>query len=222
MKKTVLALAIALPALAFAADPPNADAPKQTEINPQSDQPSMGHNDDLDAKTTPPMEASSPTSKTRTTLTDKDTECLAKLHHDNQMETKMGELAKKNGQSKQVKQFGEMLIKDHGLADKQVSALAKKKNIDLTMPPPKDESERAERQSKMDSMNKLETLKGDEFDREFARMMVEDHQKAIDLVTTTEKQTQDSKIQSLLNKLLPVLKEHHRVAQQIAKRVESV
>ncbi|MBK7857173.1 MAG: DUF4142 domain-containing protein [Archangiaceae bacterium] len=153
---------------------------------------------------------------------DGDTECLAKLHHDNQMEQQMGALAKKNGASKQVKQFGELLIKDHGLADKQVTALAKKKNIDLTLPPPKDEAEKAEMQAAMDGMKRLETLKGDEFDREFAKMMLEDHQKAVTMVETTLKSTQDSKVQSLLNKLLPVLKDHLRIAEQVSKRVQSV
>jgi putative membrane protein len=215
--KLVLAVAIAVTAPAFAADPPNSETPKKTEVQPAEPLP----NDARDMKTSPRLEPS-PAATDTTAAISKDSEVLAKLHHINDMEVKAGQLAKKNGQAKQVKQFGDLLIKDHTMADKQITALAKKKNIDLTMPPPKDEDEKAERQANMDTMDKLGTLKGDEFDREFTRMMVDGHQQAVDMVEAAVKQTTDAKVQSLLNKLLPVLREHLRVAQQISKKVESV
>jgi len=226
MKKNLFALAFAVPALALAADPPNTGAPKKTDMQSTTQERPIG-NDYNDAKSDTISkdsmgEVQDHQAASEQPAVNKDTECLAKLHHDDQMEIEMGNLAKKNGQSKQVKNFGAMLIKDHSLADKQITQLAKTKNLDLTMPEPKDDAERAEHQAKMDSMKRLETLKGDEFDREFAKMMVEDHQKAVTMVEATLKQTQDAKIQSTLSKLLPVLKEHLRVAEQINKRIQSV
>lgn len=221
MKKILFALAFSISALAFAADPPNTEAPKKTELQPSLDTP-LRTDDDGAKAALPKSEPLNDQHGAVGAAINKDTECLAKLHHDNGMEVEMGQLAKKYGQAKEVKKFGDLLIKDHGLADKQVMALAKKKSLDLTLPPPKDEAEKADMQAKMDGMKRLETLKGDEFDREFAKMMVEDHQKAVTLVETTLKATEDAKVQTLLHKLLPVLKEHLRIAEQINKRVQSV
>ena len=230
MKKFLFAVALALSAVVFAADPPS-DTPKKTEQMPQNNPSTIGRSDDSDAANDIPRSgsASSDTKSAQSAKSAdaaapsaKDIECLAKLHHDNEMEIQMGKLAKKNGQSKQVKHFGELLIKDHSLADQQLTALAKKKNIDLTMPEPKDEAEKAEHQAAMDTMNRLETLKGEEFDREFAKMMVEDHQKAIDLIQGTLTQTTDAKVSTFLNKVLPVIKEHKRVAESLNKKLQSV
>ncbi len=225
MKKLLFAVAISVSAVVFAADPPS-DTPKKTEQQPMNNPSTIGRSDDSDAMNdlprTSPAAGDVKAAKQADEASAKDIECLAKLHHDNEMEIQMGKLARQNGQSKQVKQYGELLIKDHALADKQIMALAKKKNIDLTMPAPKTEEERAEMQSAMDEMKRLETLKGEEFDREFAKMMVKDHQKAVDLIEGTLTQTQDAKVSSVLAKILPVLKEHLRVAENINKRVQSV
>jgi putative membrane protein len=151
-----------------------------------------------------------------------DNETLAKLHHDNEMEIKMGKLAKQNGRSKQVKSFGDVLIKDHALADKQIVSYAKSNKLDLTLPAPKDSAEQAEHQARMDAMKRVESLEGEEFDREFARMMVEDHQKAVTMVETTLSATQNTKVHTLLNKILPVLKEHLRLAEDLQKKLQNV
>ena len=144
-----------------------------------------------------------------------DIETLAKLHHDNEMEVQMGKTAMQNGGAKQVKAFGSLLVKDHTLADKQLKSYAKRKGVDLTLPAPKDQVEAAELQAAMEGMKRLETLKGEDYDREFSKLMVEDHQKAVTMVETTLRDTQNAKVQSLLNKLLPVLKEHLKLAEQL-------
>lgn len=58
-------------------------------------------------------------------------EVLGKLHHADQSEIAMEKLAAKDGQSKQVKEFGKMLVKDHTGPDKKVAVLAKAEKIDL-------------------------------------------------------------------------------------------
>ncbi len=60
---------------------------------------------------------------------------LSDLHHANQMEIKMGQMAKEKGASNQVRSYGERLMKDHGDADKQVLDLAKKEGVSLVQPP---------------------------------------------------------------------------------------
>ncbi|MBL8957609.1 MAG: DUF4142 domain-containing protein [Myxococcaceae bacterium] len=152
-------------------------------------------------------------------LSEQDVEVLAKLHHDNEMEVEMGKTAVQNGGAKQVKAFGALLVKDHTLADKQLQSYAKRRGIDLTPPAPKDQVEAAEAQAAMDGMRRLEALKGDVYDREFAKLMVEDHEKAVTMVETTLRETSNAKVQSLLNKVLPVLKDHLKLAQQLDRQL---
>ena len=52
---------------------------------------------------------------------------LNKLHLSNQKEIEMGKVAEKGGQSKDVRNFGKDLVKDHTAADKKVAAPAPKR-----------------------------------------------------------------------------------------------
>lgn len=57
---------------------------------------------------------------------------LGFIHHTNQGEIEIANLAKENSSSSQVKDFADRIIKDHKSADDQVMAFAKSHNIDLT------------------------------------------------------------------------------------------
>jgi putative membrane protein len=64
-------------------------------------------------------------------------------------------------------------------------------------------------------MGKLRKLKGPDFDREFARAMVNDHQTMIDQLTDARARTTDSDLKSLIEKLLPTLQQHLSMAQKL-------
>jgi putative membrane protein len=89
---------------------------------------------------------------------------LGKLHHSNQKEIEMGKTAEKNGTSKEVKDFGKTLVKDHTAADKKVTALAKQEKIDLPAP-------------MKDDMAAIPA--GPDFDAKFGQAMLDDHKKDI-------------------------------------------
>src|SRR4051812_35543012 len=91
-------------------------------------------------------------------------EVLSKLHQSNVKEVEMGKLAQKNGQSKEVKEFGKTLVTDHSAADKKVKALAKKEKVELTDEKPA-----------MDHGD----LTGADFDKKFAQSMLDDHEKDV-------------------------------------------
>jgi putative membrane protein len=57
---------------------------------------------------------------------------LQKLHHADQKEIAAGKLAETSGKSRQVKDYGRMLQKDHAAADMQVTALAREEKITLS------------------------------------------------------------------------------------------
>jgi putative membrane protein len=66
------------------------------------------------------------------------------------------------------------------------------------------------------TLEKLRGLKGPEFDREFANVMVKDHQKAIEKLTTARTRVSgDSELTAFIDKQLPVLKQHLSMAEKL-------
>jgi predicted outer membrane protein len=65
------------------------------------------------------------------------------------------------------------------------------------------------------TLEKLRGLKGPEFDREFARAMVKDHQMVIDRLTNARSQVSDPEYLGLIDKVLPTLKQHLTMAQKL-------
>ena len=130
---------------------------------------------------------------------------LNKLHHSNVKEIEMGKLAQKNGESKQVRSFGDTLVKDHTAADKKVMALAKQQNIELEV-------------AKHDDMGDMGRLTGKEFDDRFAKEMLEDHQKDVQAASDARDKTTDPKLKKLLTELVPTLTKHQATAQKLVDR----
>ena len=138
---------------------------------------------------------------------------LWKLHQANQMEIKMGDLAKSNARAPAVKSYGELMVKDHTAADEKVTASAKKLNVDLDQPAPaSDKAEVDEGKSKLDA---LRSAKGQDFDTQFLKTMVEDHKKVIAVVTSARADAAQKNIRPLLGELLPKLRHHLQLAQQL-------
>jgi putative membrane protein len=138
---------------------------------------------------------------------------LWKLHQANQMEIKMGDLAKSNAQSPAVKSYGELMVKDHTAADEKVTASAKKLNVDLDQPAPA--SDKAETDEGMSKLNALRSAQGADFDTQFIKTMVDDHKKVIALVTSARADAAQKDIRPLLGELLPTLRHHLQLALQL-------
>jgi len=127
---------------------------------------------------------------------------LNKLHESNQKEIEAGKIAQKQGQSKEVRDYGKMLVKDHTAADKKVTGLAKKEKIPLTANEP--------------GVDEMKSMKaGASFDDKFARDMVDDHKKDVAEVSEARNNTTDDQLKQLLSDLLPTLQKHEDTAQKI-------
>lgn len=137
-------------------------------------------------------------------LSAQDAQTVQRLHEANQTEIEAGKLASKNAASAQVKRYGEMLVKDHTQADRELSALAKKKGVKLTDVD----------KTKLDD---LRAMHGSQFDRAFLEKMEKDHKSAIELVRTAQGQAQNPEFRSLLDKTLPVLQKHEEQANQLSQ-----
>jgi putative membrane protein len=129
---------------------------------------------------------------------------LIKAIEGNFAEVQMGELAQKNGQSAEVKSFGEMLRTDHSAANEKAMAAAKELGVKAP-----DAPSAAQKRA----YDKMAKMTGAAFDKAFAQDMVADHKKDIAEYQTEAKKS-DAAGQYAMN-ALPTLQKHLETAQSL-------
>jgi putative membrane protein len=70
-----------------------------------------------------------------------------------------------------------------------------------------------------DQMNRLSKLSGAEFDREYMRHQLNDHEKAIALFQRQATEGSDAELKEFASRTLPALREHQQMARDIATKV---
>ncbi len=122
------------------------------------------------------------------------------------MEVHMGRLGLEKGQSQAVKNLSRRLIDDHSKGNRELEALAKQKGVSL---PPDD--------ARMVYSTPLATKSGADFDREFARTAVEDHEKDIAAFEKEANSGSDPDVKNWARQTLPTLRAHLAAAQALPK-----
>lgn len=122
------------------------------------------------------------------------------------MEVQLGELAKTNAASAEVKKFGETMATDHGKANDELKALAQQKNITLPM---------ALSDEKKKKYDDLAAKKGADFDKAYISFMVDDHKEDISEFEEASKDAKDPDVKSWAAGKLPTLKHHLEMAQKM-------
>src|SRR5918995_1848401 len=87
-------------------------------------------------------------------------------------EIELGQMAAQKSQDKDVRDFGQRMVKDHKAADAKLKKIAAQENLEL--PDSLDAEHQAVKQ-------KLSGLQGEAFDREYAKEMAKGHDKAVAL-----------------------------------------
>jgi putative membrane protein len=160
--------------------------------------------------------------KTANKLSDAEQQEIMHLHHVNQFEIDMAKMAQTNG-SAQIKGFVLVLINDHQRSDKDITALAKKKNISLTSATATSSSD-ADAQEMKDMMtdkDRMKTMKGKDFDKEFLAMMMTGHTKELARIETSLAAAKDPDVVTLLKNTKPVLQKHIDMARDAQKKVDA-
>lgn len=127
------------------------------------------------------------------------------------MEVQLGKLAQQKGGSKEVKNFGQMMVTDHTKANNQLKQVAQKLNI--VLPDSMMEDHR-------DKMNDLKDLKGKEFDEKYIDMMVDDHEDDVDLFKDAADNDTRGEVKTFAKNTLPVLQKHLDRAKQIKDNLD--
>lgn len=125
-------------------------------------------------------------------------------------EVQLGQLAQQKAQSADVKSFAQQMVQDHSQANTELTQLVSQKG--MTPPADLDEEHKA-------VMTKLTSLSGAEFDKEYMRAMVADHHKTVELFEKQASGGSDAELKAFATKTVPKLKEHHTLAEGVARKV---
>ncbi|WP_431295196.1 DUF4142 domain-containing protein [Pedobacter sp. P26] len=114
-------------------------------------------------------------------------------------EVELGKMALEKSSNPQVKEFATMMVKDHGMANTELMAIAKQKNI--TLPSTVDD----EHKKKMDDLSKKT---GVDFDKAYVSAMVDGHKSTLKLMEDESKDGKDADLKSFATKTAPIVQSH--------------
>ena len=123
----------------------------------------------------------------------------------NAVDSAAGQLAKKNGTSKAVKDFGQTMVTDHTGVNKQAVALATKLNVT-----PEDNDTSKQLKAGGDAnLAKLQGLSGAAFDKAYIDNEVTYHQAVLDAIDKTlAPNAQNADLKGLIEKVRPAIAAH--------------
>jgi putative membrane protein len=122
-------------------------------------------------------------------------------------ELMLGELAKNQASSPDIKKFGERMITDHTKANEQLITAAKAAKITVPGGLPND---------LVKEYDRFKNLKGAEFDKAYIKHMVDDHEKAVKLFENASRNLKDPGLKDFATKTLPTIKEHLQTAKKLS------
>ena len=158
------------------------------------------------------VSASAGTMETQNMVSSETKTFMEKAATGGMMEVQLGQMAQEKASSQEVKDFGQQMVTDHSKANEDLKALAQEKNV--TLP----DSLMSKQQRNVDKLSKLS---GEEFDKEYMKMMVKDHEKDVKTYEKASKNISDPAVQDFASKTLPVLKEHLQEAENIEGQLRS-
>ena len=133
----------------------------------------------------------------------------------NTADIETGSLAAERGSTKEVRDFGAMLVRDHKAVRQQGRDRAKK--LAVTPTPPKDDTSARDHDA---VMKRLQGLKGAEFDHAFLQHEVAFHKAVIDAVTNTLLPAiQNADVKALVVKVAPAFQAHMLAADNLDKKL---
>jgi putative membrane protein len=125
------------------------------------------------------------------------------------LEVELGKLASSMAKTEEVKKFGQKMVDDHGKANEQLKAAAKKAGLTVS-------EKMTEEHQKM--VDKFKAMKGEGFDREYVQEMVKDHEKDVREFTRASKEAKDPAIKEFASKTLPVIEGHMEMLKKMQDR----
>jgi putative membrane protein len=143
---------------------------------------------------------------TNAPLSEADKAFLNQAQTDSIKERSIARVALDKSRNEDVRDYAEMIVDDHTEALDQAVKLMNEKGI----PQPNNLPE-----AKHEAEAKLSSLSGPAFDREFASMMVQDHEKAVEAFRNEQNTAQNADVKEYASDLLPTLEKHLQNARDL-------
>ena len=119
-------------------------------------------------------------------------------------EVALGKIAQAQGSDPKFKEFGQQMATDHSKANDELKTAASGAEV------PQDLSKKHQA-----DVDKLSKLQGDAFDKEYARMMLKDHEEDVALFKKEANSGQDPNLKAFAQKTLPTLEQHLQMAKDL-------
>jgi len=130
----------------------------------------------------------------------------------NQVDIDAGKIARIKGKSKDVREFGKMMVTDHGGVNKKATALVKK----LKITPEDNPTSQSLKKGGEDNLTNLRSLRGSAFDKAYIDHEVAYHEQVLDAVDKVlVPNAKNAELKSLLVKVRPAFVAHLEKAKTI-------
>ena len=168
---------------------------------------------DAKAKTDAPKAGPRPDAKggASASLSGSDRTFVMKAAQGGMAEVELGKVAQERASNDAVKQFAQRMVTDHGKSNEELESIASGKGVNLPGALDKPHQAHAE---------KMQRLKGPDFDREYMKMMVDDHRKTVAEFEKASKSAKDGEVKGFASKTLPTLQEHLKLAQSTQSQLQ--
>jgi putative membrane protein len=127
------------------------------------------------------------------------------------MEVELGKVAEKNAASAQVKEFGAMMVADHGKANEELKGIAASKGIKIPAELPK---------AKQGMVEKFSKMTGEEFDKAYVADMVKDHKKDLAEFKKASESLDDAQLKAFAAKGTGMIEHHLQRIEAIQAEME--
>jgi putative membrane protein len=126
-------------------------------------------------------------------------------------EIQLASMALTRTQNPEVRAFAQQMITDHSRASDELKPIAAKKSVTLPL----------ELNSTHKSLaDKLTKLSGAEFDREYVKAMVEDHEKDVNAFRAQAQAGTDAEVKDFATKQLPTLESHLQIVRAMQNKMK--
>ncbi len=146
-------------------------------------------------------------SREKSTMNQQDKEFANLAAHANRGEIEIGNVAQQKASNDGVKQFAKRMVEDHTNASQEMKNWASQNNFTLPSGLTADDSS---------TKSSLSSSSGSQFDQKYIQSQLKDHKQVISAFEKEVQDGQDPQLKQMAARMLPVLQDHVRIAEDIA------
>lgn len=135
-----------------------------------------------------------------------DNDFVDKVSSSGRVEVELAKIAMTRATHEEVRKFAAKLAEDHSKANNDLLIVVSDERIPIPEQP------------LPEHVKHLQHFAGNQvkdFDKEYMKMMVENHEKSVELFTKASKECKNEKVKKFAEKTLPTIKEHLTMAKKI-------